>query len=262
MSQGDEKQTKRKRKVCVFCLLGVVILVGILYSLQMSYQWLKAGNVNITRKNSSTESGFVRDGTSKNSIEAQEKVRQSDWRLVVVNRWHPISETYKISLTQLRNNQPVDERCYPDLQAMMDDCRRAGLSPLICSSYRTWEKQTLLYQNKVAQLIREGYPEAEAKKEASTSNAIPGTSEHQLGLAVDIVDNSNQRLDETQEDTAVQKWLLENSWKYGFILRYPAGKSEITGIIYEPWHYRYVGKEAAKEIYEQRICLEEYLGMT
>ena len=89
--------------------------------------------------------------------------------------------------------------------------------------------------------------------------AVPGTSEHQLGLAVDIVDRSNQNLDESQEDTAVQQWLMAHSWEYGFILRFPTGKSDITGIIYEPWHYRYVGRDAAKEIYDRGICLEEYL---
>ena len=89
--------------------------------------------------------------------------------------------------------------------------------------------------------------------------AVPGTSEHQLGLAVDLVDLDNQNLNESQEETAVQKWLLGNSWKYGFILRYPNDKRGLTGIIYEPWHYRYVGKDAAREIYETGVCLEEYL---
>lgn len=99
----------------------------------------------------------------------------------------------------------------------------------------------------------------DAKLEAGKIVAVPGTSEHQLGLAVDIVDKYNQVLDENQENTAVQKWLMENCWKYGFILRYPNDKSSITGIMYEPWHYRYVGDAAAKEIYQQGICLEEYL---
>ena len=87
--------------------------------------------------------------------------------------------------------------------------------------------------------------------------AVPGTSEHQLGLAVDIVDVNQQVLEEEQEDTPTQQWLLANSWKYGFILRYPENKSSITGITYEPWHYRYVGRQAAQEIYSQGICLEE-----
>ena len=91
---------------------------------------------------------------------------------------------------------------------------------------------------------------------------MPGTSEHQLGLAVDIVDISNQHLDASQENTAVQKWLMEHSWEYGFILRYPNEKSEITGIIYEPWHYRYVGREDAEQIHTLGVCLEEYLEGT
>ncbi|WP_343210557.1 M15 family metallopeptidase [Anaerolentibacter hominis] len=184
---------------------------------------------------------------------------EDDWKLLLVNPWNYVPEDLSITLTQLRNGQAVDERCYPDLQDMMDDCRAAGLNPLICSSYRSIEKQERLYQNKVNKLISQGYSRKKAETEAAKSVALPGTSEHQLGLAVDIVDKSYQHLDTRQEKTEVQKWLMKNSWKYGFILRYPNNKSDITGIIYEPWHYRYVGKEAAQEIYEQDICLEEYL---
>jgi len=142
----------------------------------------------------------------------------------------------------------------------MDDCRAAGLNPLICSSYRTIDKQKNLYKNKVGEYLAQGYSQESAEAAAGELVAVPGTSEHQLGLALDIVDVANQVLDERQENTEVQKWLMKNSWKYGFILRYPTDKSDITGISYEPWHYRYVGKEAAKEIYEAGICLEEYLN--
>ena len=90
--------------------------------------------------------------------------------------------------------------------------------------------------------------------------ALPGTSEHHLGLAVDIVDVNYQLLNDAQADTPVQQWLMANSWRYGWILRYPDEKSEITGIIYEPWHYRYVGVEIAQEIMNLGITLEEYLG--
>lgn len=184
-----------------------------------------------------------------------------DGLLTLVNPWTPLPEGYAPpSLTQLSGGHAVDGRCYPDLQEMMDACREAGNSPLICSSYRSQEKQESLFQNKVDRLTAQGYSPEKAKAEAARAVALPGTSEHQLGLAVDIVDVNNQNLDESQEDTAVQQWLLAHSWEYGFILRYPQDKSGITGIIYEPWHYRYVGKEAAKEIYEQGICLEEYLA--
>lgn len=181
------------------------------------------------------------------------------WMLTLVNPWNPLPEDYACTLTQLSNGHSVDERCYPDLQAMMDACRAAELKPVICSSYRSREKQEELFQNKVNRLIAQGYSQERAKAEAAKSVAFPGTSEHQLGLAVDIVDLSNQNLDATQETTAVQQWLMAHSWEYGFILRYPGDKSELTGIIYEPWHYRYVGKDAAAEMYRQSICLEEYL---
>ena len=87
----------------------------------------------------------------------------------------------------------------------------------------------------------------------------PGTSEHQAGLAVDIVSVDYQILDEGQEDTPLQQWLMEHCWEYGFILRYPPDKGEKTGIIYEPWHYRYVGREYAQAIRQSGLCLEEFL---
>ena len=102
----------------------------------------------------------------------------------------------------------------------------------------------------------------QAVQEAGTVVAVPGTSEHQLGLAVDLVDANMQDLTSAQESTETQKWLMANSWRYGFIHRYPNGKTDITGIIYEPWHYRYVGKDAAQEIFNRDITLEEYLGKT
>ena len=188
-----------------------------------------------------------------------EKIDRTQWNLILVNRWNLLPEDYEPTVKYLNNGHAIDERAYDDLQDMLADCRAAGLSPVICSSYRTMEKQKELFSNKVNEYMAQGYSKNEAEKKAGELVAVPGTSEHQLGLALDIVDMSNQILNESQEDTAVQKWLMDNSWKYGFILRYPTDKSNTTGISYEPWHYRYVGKQAAKEIYDAQICLEEYL---
>lgn len=185
--------------------------------------------------------------------------REDDWRLLLVNPQKMLPKSFSIELKKLKNGQSVDERIYPDLQEMMDAARAAGLSPLICSSYRTGEKQQRLYERKVREYLRKGYAEKRAGEEAAKWVAVPGTSEHQTGLAVDIVAESYQMLDERQEETEEQQWLLENAWKYGFVLRYPKNNSEITGVNYEPWHYRYVGKEAAREMYEEGMCLEEYL---
>ena len=186
-------------------------------------------------------------------------VSPEDWQVLLVNQWHPIPEGYTFERTELRNGQAVDSRAYPDLQEMMDDCRAAGLDPLICSSYRTQEKQQELYEKKIQRLLDAGYSHRRAVEEAGTVVAVPGTSEHQTGLALDIVDTSYQLLDEAQENTDVQQWLMAHSWEYGFVLRYPSGKREITGIVYEPWHYRYVGRAAAREMTEQDLCLEEYV---
>lgn len=183
-----------------------------------------------------------------------------DWRLTLVNPWQPLPDSHSVTLVQLKNGQAIDTRAYPDLQAMMDDCRAAGLSPLICSSYRTRQTQEKLFYDNMSKFIAQGYSLEEAQEKTKKSVAFPGTSEHELGLALDIVDVKNQKLDASQEYTAVQQWLMEHSWEYGFILRYPRDKSDLTGIMYEPWHYRYVGREAAQEIHEQNLCLEEYVA--
>lgn len=204
-----------------------------------------------TEESSGTESTTNATSTTK--------IDKTQWNLILVNKDNYIPENYKISLKQLDNGHSIDERCYEDLQQMMDDCRAEGLEPVICSSYRTNEKQTELFNRQIEKWKNLGYSDSDAEIEAGKLVAVPGTSEHQLGLALDIVDISYQILDEKQENTAVQKWLMQNSYKYGFILRYPTDKRDITGISYEPWHYRYVGKVHAKAIYDSNLCLEEYL---
>ncbi len=184
-----------------------------------------------------------------------------DWKLTLVNATHPMAEGYRPRVSEIENNYYFDSRAVGELQQMLADGRKEGLDFWICSAYRTIEKQTDLYNNKVSRLQAEGLSYAEAYEEARTVVAYPGTSEHNLGLAADIVAKDYQLLDDKQAETPEAVWLKENCWRYGFILRYPTDKTGETGIIFEPWHYRYVGKEAAKEIMEQGICLEEYLGV-
>lgn len=182
-----------------------------------------------------------------------------DWQMILVNAQHALPDDFSVELADVGSGHSVDARIASALQVMLDDCRAAGLEPLICSSYRTQQIQQSLFDDKVQRLIAEGYAPDAAQAKAGTVVAVPGTSEHQTGLAVDLVDAGNQNLDETQEQTPVQQWLLAHSWEYGFVLRYPNDKSSVTGIIYEPWHYRYVGKDAARDMHEGGLCLEEYL---
>lgn len=181
--------------------------------------------------------------------------------LILVNPWNQISAELNPEFTIIEGTQMVDSRCAASLEDMLRGCRAAGNSPLIVSSYRDWSQQEELYQNKVSELMAQGLDRETAEADAKSHAAAPGYSEHQLGLAVDIVDEGYTALDEKQADTAAQQWLMENCWQYGFILRYPEGKSEITGVEYQPWHYRYVGLSAAEQIHELDITLEEYIDM-
>ena len=181
--------------------------------------------------------------------------------LMLVNPWHSIPEGYEPEIGWAAEEEWLDVRCIEPLWQMLSDCRDAGNEPYVCSGYRTMDKQYELYENKILRLIDAGIDPDDAPGIAARSVAFPGTSEHQLGLAVDIIDYYYTNLDAEQENTPTQQWLMENSWRYGFILRYPSDKSDITGIIYEPWHYRYVGQECAKEIFELGVTLEEYLDM-
>lgn len=183
----------------------------------------------------------------------------NQWKLLLVNSENKIPEDYNIELEKIETNQYVDIRIAKNLRNMLNDARKLGLDPIICSSYRTMEKQTELYNKKVKEYIKRGYGNKKAKQIAAKWVAIPGNSEHQTGLAVDIVSKKYQILNERQADTETQQWLMENCYDYGFILRYPKEKNNITKITYEPWHYRYVGRENAKKIKENNLCLEEYI---
>ncbi|MBQ8575163.1 MAG: M15 family metallopeptidase [Clostridia bacterium] len=176
------------------------------------------------------------------------------WNLILINKDNYIPEDYEVELLKLSNGEKVDERIYPELQAMFDDARSTGLELFVAQGYRTATEQQKLLDQKQEAYEKEGNSPAEAKELAEKWVAVPGTSEHQLGIAVDI--NADTEKCKAED---VYNWLAENAHKYGFINRYPADKTDITGIIYEPWHYRYVGKEAAREIYEKGICLEEYI---
>ena len=235
---------KRRRGLGVFLLLALLLLGGVCAAAGQSpyglYQELLerwAGSLYNTIHPAPEEDGL----------------------LILVNPWHPLPEDYDPELVLLSDGQKIAACCYEDFAAMLNDCRAAGNSPILCSAYRTQEVQQSLYDDKVSRLMAAGCDLDSAKTEAARAVAYPGTSEHQTGLAVDIIDAAYTALDEGQENTATQQWLMANSWQYGFILRYPAGKSDITGIIYEPWHYRYVGKAAAADIYDSGLCLEEYL---
>ena len=190
-----------------------------------------------------------------------EETADLDTMPLLVNLWNPLPEQYTVKLEKLDNGLQIAAEARPALEEMLSDCEAAGLDVTVCSAYRTESTQSRLYQNKIARLRAAGYSQEEALAEAGRWVAPPGTSEHQTGLAVDIMATDYPVLDEKQAQTAEQQWLMEHCWEYGFILRYPTDKSSVTGIGYEPWHYRYVGQETAASIYERGLCLEEYIAV-
>lgn len=181
------------------------------------------------------------------------------WNMVLVNGEHPMEEGYVPQLKELDEGLSLDSRIIDAAKEMLSDAKEAGLHIDICSAYRSVERQEQVFGESMKERVKDGMSYWDAFNETSLNVAIPGTSEHALGLALDLISNQYTELDERQETTAEAKWLKENCHKYGFILRYPPEKTNITGIIYEPWHYRYVGVEDATEIMKLGITLEEYL---
>lgn len=186
---------------------------------------------------------------------------RDDWRLVLINKQHSIPEDYSFtlgSINTMKGSMYCDERIIDDLLDMLQAAKEDGITLAICSPYRDLAYQEKLFNRKVVRYMNRGMSYLEAYQLASQAVTVPGASEHQIGLALDIVTDSYLTLDEGFGDTPAGKWLAENSCHYGFILRYPKDKEYITGIEYEPWHFRYVGTEAATLMTEQGITLEEF----
>ena len=182
----------------------------------------------------------------------------SDWNIILVNKQHPIPDDYEFPLGVISGSMRCDERIISPLLDMMRAASADNVSLIICSPYRDMDRQTMLFDTKIDRYMNGGMSYMEAYNLASQAVTVPGSSEHQIGLAIDIISDNYSNLDEGFGNTAAGKWLHDNSYKYGFILRYPEGKENITSIEYEPWHFRYVGVDAATIIYENDICLEEF----
>lgn len=181
------------------------------------------------------------------------------WQLILANDTHPIGE-YTPELEEVQNGYKMDVRVAPIMRQMIADASAQGVELLVCSAYRPYSSQERNFNNSVNSYIAQGYSKADAIAWTKRYIMEPGKSEHQTGLAADIVTPAYQLLNDGYANTAAAQWLLEHAPEYGFILRYPKDKTEITKVNFEPWHYRYVGPEVAKEIHQKGMCLEEYLG--
>lgn len=183
---------------------------------------------------------------------------RDDWKLVLINKEHSIPDDYTFELETFIDDKKCDSRIIDDLYDMFQAAKEDGINLKVCSPYRDDDRQTYLFNKKMNYYMKRGMSYLEAYQLSSQVVMVPGASEHQIGLALDIVCYTYTELDEGFGDTDAGKWLAENSCKYGFILRYPKGKEYITLVEYEPWHFRYVGVDAATIITGQEITLEEF----
>ena len=215
---------------------------------------------------SSSKIESVPESSSSAPVSSEEETlppqpQDDSWKMVLVNGWHPLEEGFVPDLTQIDTNYAnqgyrFDSRAVDDLNAMCRAANKDGVKLWVISPWRRNSTQTANFNAQVQRVLNNNpnLTREQAEAEAATVVARPWTSEHQLGLAIDF--NS---VEESFENTPQFQWLSEHAQDYGFIMRYPKSKEAITGVIYEPWHYRYVGVENAKAIKASGLCLEEYL---
>ena len=239
--RGDIKRIRqRNRRVGIFLLVLFVVLAGVINVVKTKHQEAVAQAYAEQQAAKENQEAQSKEKEEENGLKLADESEKDQWYLKLVNAKNPMTQedVPEVATETIDSNgYQVDARIMDDLEDMFAAARAAGRNPVICSAFRAWDTQEYLYQNKIQRVMaEEGLPEDQAAVEAGTVVAVPGTSEHQIGLALDIVSSEYMNLDEKQMETEDQQWLMENSWKYGFILRYPLDKSDITGIIFEPWH--------------------------
>ena len=243
-----------------FVSCATVLVAGFLGGVALGrYVESRQAAETVQKKDKQYESLEKEYNSVKEQAEAQNEETRP-WYLMLVNQSHPMEDGYVPELANIDDAHQVDARVLEPLQNMLKAASDEGYSLYVCSAYRSVDRQKELFNESMIDYVNQGMTYYEAAIETAKSIAWPGESEHATGLAMDIVSSDYAGLDEKQGETDDQKWLMEHCYEYGFILRYPKDKSEDTGIIYEPWHYRYVGVEAALAIRDQGVTLEEYLN--
>ena len=263
-----------KNNILKIMLIAVLIIILIIIFFRITYIFIIKNNKQINEKNEqvlevsaniqtsedtnikNNENTSIENSRNEQDNQNIENKKIDDWKIILVNSENPLPENYQIELANIDKTRKFDKRAIGELNNMILAMRNSGISNIwVQSAYRTIEYQQQLYNNSINKYLRQGKNQEEAKVLTENQLAKPGQSEHNLGLAVDF-----NYVDESFEKTRAFAWLKENAQNYGFILRYPKEKENITKILYEPWHWRYVGQEHAKKIKELGVCLEECIN--
>lgn len=240
-----------KRKICIAAGL-LMLLAAALYLVLLMPQNARdeQGRLQQPAETAVEETAEVEISEQQKKETDLPDIDIDSWEYVLVNAEHSIGE-YAPELGEFEG-QKLDQRILEPMQSFVAGARAEGLSVFLSSGYRGYEEQQYLFNRKVEQY---------GEEQAATIVSRPGTSEHQTGLACDITDEYYELKNESLENTALYQWMSRHCQEYGFIVRYPKDKEEITGIIYEPWHFRYVGVEAATYMVEHNLCLEEFVAL-
>ena len=254
--------------IALIGLLGVGTAAGIFLSDRSQQQEPPSADIQQEEKEEApVESSSQKEEEQEQSSQetkqqqlAEEFAKEKEeYYLLLANAENPLPQDWSIQTEEVQNGYEMDKRAAPAMREMIQAAKEDGVELMLCSAYRSVEKQQQLFDRSQQAYMAQGMSEEEAYAKTATETAIPGTSEHQTGLAADIVTPTYQMLDAGFADTPAGQWLSEHAAEYGFVLRYPQDKQEVTGIIYESWHYRFVGKIHAKLMKESGLCLEEYL---
>lgn len=262
-------RAKRRRRILrnriLFVLAILAILAGVVFGISRLTVMYRKAHLPKQSLQAVQAAGLESDETNEGAqglAGAQVSSLQSDWRMVLVNPNVKLPDDYTVETetADASTGKELQTEAAEAYRQMAKAAEADGVSLMLCSGYRSVEYQQGLFDKKVEQCLSEGLSQEDAEIKAATIVAAPGHSEHNTGLAADIVTPDHQMLDTAFEQTPAFAWLSQHAAEYGFILRYPRDKTAITGIIYEPWHYRYVGVDNAAAILQSGGCLEEYLA--
>lgn len=271
MNKKQKQAWKRKQLKRLILLWGMMGIVGLVTVIYMVGNWMAevfVGNAKEGEKIQSdgimweSESGILHVMSEDVGLrqECQALYEENKELLILVNKEHALEDvSYENNLRQICNGRlQASKVLYSDLVDLLAAAGEEGYQYWIASAYRSKERQQELVDEDVARYMAQGMSRQEALAKTYEQTMPAGKSEHETGLALDILCSENLNMDETQAEEPGNKWLVEHAHEYGFVLRYPADKEEITGIFYEPWHFRYVGKEVAVFLRENELTLEEF----
>jgi D-alanyl-D-alanine carboxypeptidase len=271
---------KRKIRKLLYALVVTWVVLGVV-GLFSILQWMNHGTEeNITQvyggkmETEATEEPESTETQTETQLSSGEELDETEANvcrqiyennpelLVLVNKEHELDEDYDSKLRSIcKGRLEASDRLYEDLCAMLHAAGTEGYDYWIASAYRSRERQQALVDEDVSALMQKGFSYEDALEETLRETMPAGYSEHETGLALDLLCSGNTAMDVSQADEPGNQWLMQHCQEYGFILRYPEDKVSVTEIDYEPWHFRYVGKEAAQYIMEHGLTLEEFVEM-